>query len=147
MRDRTRWNKDMLPAFQPHFPQQTSFERKKTMYMRIIDYFTASKEWERAIERAKELAQQYDFKDLSKPENASAVFCNYNEVRTLLCRHADDRDWAGRICRQLRLAGETGACDLSSPAYPRPPQFLCVCLGSALHTLTRWPSLQTFFFS
>jgi lipopolysaccharide biosynthesis regulator YciM len=73
-----RWTKDKLEALPPYLPAQTSLERKRALYTRLIAFFEAAKEWERAIDRCAELAGQYDYKS---PTIVHISTCNYMEAR------------------------------------------------------------------
>ncbi|KAB8067255.1 hypothetical protein BDV29DRAFT_186479 [Aspergillus leporis] len=61
----------------PLFPEQTSFERKESLYFSIIQYFEDAKSWAHALVCYKELAQQYedtimDFVKLSRAQSSIA---------------------------------------------------------------------------
>ncbi|OXV08437.1 hypothetical protein Egran_03800 [Elaphomyces granulatus] len=61
----------------PPFPEQTSFERKETLYFGIIQHFEDGKAWAHALTCYKELADQYehtilDFSKLSRAQSSMA---------------------------------------------------------------------------
>ncbi|KAG2419346.1 hypothetical protein HFD88_004141 [Aspergillus terreus] len=61
----------------PAFPEQTSFERKETLYFSIIQYFEDAKAWAHALVCYKELVQQYedttmDFAKLARAQSSMA---------------------------------------------------------------------------
>lgn len=61
----------------PPFPEQTSFERKESLYFAIIQHFEDGKAWAHALARYKELAEQYennaiDFSKLSRTQSSMA---------------------------------------------------------------------------
>ncbi|KAF9885773.1 hypothetical protein FE257_012355 [Aspergillus nanangensis] len=61
----------------PAFPEQTSFERKESLYFSVIQYFEDAKAWAHALVCYKELAQQYedtimDFAKLSRAQSSMA---------------------------------------------------------------------------
>ncbi|RAL00403.1 guanine nucleotide exchange factor DCK1 [Aspergillus ibericus CBS 121593] len=61
----------------PAFPEQTSFERKESLYFAVIQYFEDAKAWAHALLCYKELAQQYedtvvDFAKLSRAHGSMA---------------------------------------------------------------------------
>ncbi|KAL2868870.1 guanine nucleotide exchange factor DCK1 [Aspergillus lucknowensis] len=61
----------------PSFPEQTSFERKESLYFSIIQYFEDSKAWTHALACYKELAMHYeetvmDFAKLSRAQSSMA---------------------------------------------------------------------------
>lgn len=61
----------------PTFPEQTSFERKESLYFSIIQFFEDAKSWAHALVCYKELAQQYedtimDFAKLSRAQSSMA---------------------------------------------------------------------------
>ncbi|KNG87964.1 putative dedicator of cytokinesis domain protein [Aspergillus nomiae NRRL 13137] len=61
----------------PPFPEQTSFERKESLYFSIIQFFEDAKSWAHALVCYKELAQQYedtimDFAKLSRAQSSMA---------------------------------------------------------------------------
>ncbi|PYH93896.1 hypothetical protein BO71DRAFT_354367, partial [Aspergillus ellipticus CBS 707.79] len=61
----------------PAFPEQTSFERKESLYFTVIQYFEDAKAWSHALLCYKELVQQYedtvvDFAKLSRAQGSMA---------------------------------------------------------------------------
>ncbi|KAE8353166.1 hypothetical protein BDV28DRAFT_148358 [Aspergillus coremiiformis] len=61
----------------PPFPEQTSFERKESLYFSIIQHFEDAKSWTHALVCYKELARQYedtimDFVKLSRAQSSMA---------------------------------------------------------------------------
>ena len=68
----------LLPElFNPSFPEQSSFERKETLYFSIVQHFEDAKAWSHALLCYKELAQQYeytmmDFAKLSRTQGSMA---------------------------------------------------------------------------
>ncbi|KAE8144981.1 hypothetical protein BDV25DRAFT_165621 [Aspergillus avenaceus] len=61
----------------PPLPEQTSFERKESLYFSIIQYFEDAKSWAHALVCYRELAQQYeetimDFAKLSRAQSSIA---------------------------------------------------------------------------
>ncbi|RAH73398.1 guanine nucleotide exchange factor DCK1 [Aspergillus aculeatinus CBS 121060] len=66
----------------PAFPEQTSFERKESLYFSIIQYFEDAKAWSHALVCYKELTQQYedttmDFAKLSRAQSSMAKICDH----------------------------------------------------------------------
>jgi dedicator of cytokinesis protein 3 len=57
----------------PSFPEQSSFERKRNLYLKIISLFDEGKAWEIAIPMCKELATMYEF-----------ITCEYNRLAIIL---------------------------------------------------------------
>ncbi|PWY82904.1 hypothetical protein BO70DRAFT_404449 [Aspergillus heteromorphus CBS 117.55] len=77
--DLYEWDpKRVLPELlNPAFPEQTSFERKESLYFSVIQYFEDAKAWGHALLCYKELAQQYedtvvDFAKLSRAQGSMA---------------------------------------------------------------------------
>ncbi|KAF2205630.1 hypothetical protein GQ43DRAFT_477220 [Delitschia confertaspora ATCC 74209] len=62
----------------PHFPPQTSFERKEQLYFQMIKYFEDGQSWDNALGTYIELATQYehnifDFSKLARAQHAMAT--------------------------------------------------------------------------
>lgn len=68
----------IVPALSnPPYPEQTSFERKESLYFEIIQYFEDGKAWAHALACYRELADQYeqtviDFSKLSRTQSSMA---------------------------------------------------------------------------
>ena len=73
------WNpiKPVPESFNPPFPNQSSFERKESLYFQMIEYFEEAHAWEPALDAYHELAQHYettsfDFAKLARTQRATA---------------------------------------------------------------------------
>jgi len=78
--DLLEWNtlKKLSPLPEYGFDsEETSFERKEKLYLKIIDCFETSKAWEKAIQLCKELAYQYE-----------TISLNYINISEMLKREA-----------------------------------------------------------
>lgn len=68
----------IVPALSnPVYPEQTSFERKESLYFQIIQHFEDGKAWSHALACYRELAEQYehtviDFSKLSRTQSSMA---------------------------------------------------------------------------
>lgn len=70
-------NKFVPEIINPAFPEQSSFDRKESLYFSIIQHFEDAKAWSPALVCYKELAQQYeyimmDFAKLSRAQGSMA---------------------------------------------------------------------------
>lgn len=75
-------NKYIPEILNPAFPEQSSFERKESLYFSIIQHFEDAKAWAHALVCYKELAQQYeyimmDFAKLSRAQGSMAKIYEY----------------------------------------------------------------------
>ncbi|KAF2803496.1 uncharacterized protein BDZ99DRAFT_426873 [Mytilinidion resinicola] len=66
------------PLGDPHFPSQTSFERKEQLYFKMIKYYEDGSSWDNALGTYMELATQYehnifDFSKLARTQRAMAT--------------------------------------------------------------------------
>lgn len=78
--DLLEWNtaKKLSPMPEYGFDsEETSFERKEKLYLKIIDCFETSKAWEKAIQLCKELVYQYE-----------TISLNYSNISEMLKREA-----------------------------------------------------------
>ncbi|KAF2130783.1 hypothetical protein P153DRAFT_395209 [Dothidotthia symphoricarpi CBS 119687] len=62
---------------EPHFPQQTAFERKEQLYFQMIEHYENGQSWDNALGAYTELANQYehnvfDFVKLARTQHAMA---------------------------------------------------------------------------
>ncbi|KAG4088185.1 hypothetical protein H8356DRAFT_1281091 [Neocallimastix lanati (nom. inval.)] len=78
--DLLEWNTEKKLSPMPEYgfdSEESSFERKEKLYLKIIECFETSKAWEKAISLCKELAYQYE-----------TISINYNKISEMLKREA-----------------------------------------------------------